>query len=61
MFIIRRRSTGKIIERGFKNRKEGKPSRDGLNYKHYGKSKVPNYNREFYIARSHKHRLGPSK
>jgi hypothetical protein len=60
MFVIRRRSTGKIIERGFKNREEAKINRNPLNAKHY-KNNVPLYNREYYVARSNRHRLGQSK
>lgn len=61
MFDIRRRSTGKIIERGFKNRESAKPNRDKLNISHYGVDKNPQHNREYYVARSHKHRLELSK
>jgi len=60
MFVIRRRSTGKIVERGFQSRKSAKDIRDPLNESYY-KDKVPQYNREFYVARSRNHRLGPSK
>ena len=61
MFDIRRRSTGKIIERGFKKRQDGKDNRDKLNIAHYGLGKVPEHNREYYMARSYNHRFGPSK
>jgi len=60
MFVIRRRSTGKIVERGFKNRQEAKTIRNPLNIAHH-KNRVPNHNREYYVARSPNHRLGPSK
>lgn len=58
MFDIRRRSTGKIVESGFKNREESKPSRDALNKEFYGKKPVPDYDREFYTARSIRHYRG---
>ncbi len=61
MFVIRRRSTGKIIERGFNKREDGKSNRNVMNIQHYGPGKVPEHNREYYMARSYKHRLGQSK
>ena len=60
-FVIRRRSTGKIVESGFTKRESGKNNRDKLNIAFYGLGKVPEHNREYYIARSHTHRFGPSK
>ena len=61
MFGIRRRSTGQVVESGFKNREEGKPLRNDLNSKHYGKKPVPVMVREFYIVRTVNHPLGSSQ
>jgi hypothetical protein len=62
-FNIRRRSTGKIVESGFKTREKAKPQRDALNKKYYDSKDlpVPLNNREFYVTRSHQHRFGKSK
>lgn len=64
MFVIKRRSTGKIAVRDtggkpvfFPNREEAKPTRDRMNNDHYGKKPVPLNNREYYVARSNRHRL----
>ena len=61
MYVIRRRSNGKIVEHGFKKRQDGKDNRDKLNIAFYDLGKVPKHNREYYIARSYNHRFGPSK
>lgn len=59
MFAIRRRSTGKIVESGFKSREEGKELRNKMNKKFY--KEVPEYDREYYIVRTKNHRKGESR
>ena len=76
LFCIKCRTTGDIHVGGFATREEAKPERDHLNCLYYknkevkgnaveypfkGKQvKVPLQNREYWVARTHNHRLGKS-
>ncbi len=62
-FDIRRRSSRKIVESGFKTRQAGKSNRDIYNRDFYFKKNltIPENKREYYIARSKHHHLGASR
>ncbi len=62
MFVLRRRSLGKQVDKqSWATREEVKPLRDQLNQAYYSPEPIPQNNREYYVARSHRHRLRRSK
>lgn len=73
MFVIKRRSTGKIVARDFPNREAAKSKRDEMNLTFYEKhppkqgvelvedTQVPLHNREFFVTRSYRHIRGAAK